>query len=97
VPIFAANWDENGMIRLEYENDTLAAFPMLEGMTVACGPEGVSLAGAGAPPNVSPYGYARLLDLGTGKHAQPRNRKQCEAVAGDFVPGPLYLSGSAGY
>lgn len=95
VPIFAANWDENGMIRLEYENENLAAFPMLEGMTVYCGPEGVSLRGPGAPPNVASYGKVKLLDLGTGKNAAPTSRSQCETVAKSFVPGPLYLTNGA--
>lgn len=96
VPIFSATWDEYGMIRLEYENDTLAAYPMLEGMSVHCGPEGVSLSGPGAPPVTAPYGKAKLLDLGNGDHAAPASRGQCEAVAGSYVPGPLYLS-SGGY
>ena len=80
------------MIKLEYESSTLSAYPMLEGMAVNCGPDGVGLGGPGAPPIVAAYGTVRLLDLGTGRHAAPTNRRQCLAEAGAYVAGPLYLS-----
>ncbi len=92
VPIFAANWDLDGAVKIEYEDGTLAAYPMLEGMSVVCGAEGVSLQGPGAPPAVAPYGSARLLDLGTGEHSTPANRSECLARAPAYVPGPMYLS-----
>jgi hypothetical protein len=92
VPIFAASWDANGMIKLEYEDGSLSAYPMLEGMTMVCGSEGISLAGPGAVPVVSPYGKARLLNLGNGRHVTPRDRRQCLAVADRFVPGPLIMT-----
>lgn len=94
VPIFAASWDENGMIKLEYDDGSLSAFPMTEGMTVVCGPDGISLQGPGAVPVVSPYGKARLLNLGDGEHVTPRNRRQCLAVAGRYVPGQLIMTGA---
>jgi hypothetical protein len=92
VPIFAANWDLDGAVKIEYESGALAAYPMLEGMSVVCGPEGVSLQGPGAPPAVAPYGTARLLDLATGMHSEPANRTQCLAQGPSYVPGPTYVT-----
>jgi len=91
VPIFAAVWDMNGMVKLEYDDGSLSAYPMLEGMSVACEQEAAGFKSPGAPPVLAPYGKARFLDLGSGEVALPRSRTQCEAVAPRFVPGPMYL------
>lgn len=91
VPIFAALWDMNGMIKLEYGDGSLSAYPMLEGMSVACGPQGAGLQGPGAPSVLAPYGKARFLDLSNGEAATPSSQRQCQAIAPRFVPGPLYL------
>lgn len=93
VPVFAALWDMNGMVKLEYDDGSLSAYPMLEGMSVACGQKGAGLTGPGAPASLVPYGKARFLDLGSGEGAMPRSRQQCEAIAPRFVPGPMYLQG----
>lgn len=94
VPIFAAVWDMNGMIKLEYDDGSLSAYPMLEGMSVACGQEAAGLGAPGTPPIMAPYGKARFLDLANGKAAMPRSRQQCERIAPRFVPGPMYLQGA---
>ena len=91
VPIFSAPWDVNGMVKLEYGDGTLSGYPMLEGMAVDCRPDGVALEGSDAPAVAAPYGDARLIDLETGEHSTPRDRRQCRAVAGRYVPGPMYL------
>ncbi len=93
VAIFAATWDVNGMVKLEYDDGTLSGYPVIPGMELVCRPDGVGLGGEGAPPVTAPYGKARLLDLGSGAHLTPRNRRQCEAVAGQYVAGPMYLQG----
>ncbi len=96
VPIFASTWDLNGMVKLEYEDGTLAAQPLIPGLAFSCKPNGLSLVSADglteAPPATSPYGKARLLNLETGAHSTPRNQRQCEAVIGKYVAGPLYLT-----
>ena len=92
VPIFSASWDVNGMIKLQYKDSELAAYPVLEGQRLICKETVVWLAGAGAPTAIAKYGMARFLNVHTGEHAEPRNRKQCEAVAGKYSPGPLYVS-----
>jgi MFS family permease len=92
VPIMSANWDLDGMVKLEYDDNSLKAFPILEGTKLACRSGGVGLTGEGASGSVAPYGTAHLLNLATGKRARPRNRRVCLAVAGEYAPGPFYLS-----
>ena len=92
VPIFSANWDLDGMVKLEYHDSSLDAYPMLQGMSVACRAAGVTLAGEGVPGKTAPYGRADLLNLATGKKARPLSRHECDSVAGDYQPGPFFLS-----
>ncbi|MFL5898124.1 MAG: hypothetical protein ACJ76D_06620 [Solirubrobacterales bacterium] len=91
VPIFAALWDMSGMIKLEYEDGSLSAYPMLEGMSLACRRRGVALVGPGAPATAVPYGKARFLDLGNGQATTPRTWRRCRSAAPHFVPGPTSL------
>lgn len=91
VAIFATVFDLKGALKLEYDDGSLDGYPVVAGMELVCRPGGVGLRGAGAPPVTSPYGEARLLDLTSGAHSAPRSRRQCEAVVGRYVPGPLYL------
>lgn len=91
VPIFAATWDLNGMVKMEYEDGTLAGFPVIEGQELVCRGDGVALRAAGTSLAVAPYGKARLLDLASGAHAAPRDRRQCLAVVDRYVAGPMYL------
>lgn len=92
VPIFSSSWDVNGMIKLQYKDSVLAAYPVLEGQGLICKANAIWLAGSGAPTAIAKYGMARFLNVHTGEHAQPRNRKQCEAVAGKYTPGAPYVS-----
>lgn len=92
VPIFATSWDVNGMVKLQYKDGTLSAYPVLPGLELVCRVGGVGLLGVGAPPVTAPYGTAVLLDIRTGMHDRPTDRGQCEAVVGGYKPGPLYLS-----
>jgi hypothetical protein len=92
VPIFSSQYDIDSMIKLQYKDGLLAAYSVLPGLSLQCGIDGVGLIGEGAPVAIAQYGTARLLDLQTGRHSQPRNERECKAVAGSYVPGPLYLS-----
>jgi hypothetical protein len=92
VPILSAIWDLNGMVQTSYEDGTLKAYPVVEGFTLKCGANGVGMVGTGAPKRSAPYGTARLFDLATGNSARPLSRRECLAVAGEYLPGPLYLS-----
>jgi hypothetical protein len=92
VPIFSAGWDLNGMIKLEYEDGTLSAFPRIEGLEIACHADAIGVYGYLTPERTAPYGKVHLIDLQTGRHATPRNRRQCQEAAKRYLPGPEYLS-----
>lgn len=92
VPIFSSSWDVNGMIKLQYKDGTLSAYPLIPGLSLTCRADGIGLAGAGAPAITALYGSARLLDVGTGRHSEPRDERECQSVEGDYTPGPLDLS-----
>jgi len=92
VPIFSSTSDFDGMVKLEYDDFSVSGLPVLEGLWIACRPDGVALAGAGAPDATAPYGTATMLDFQTGQVTAPRDRKACKRVAKSYVPGPLYLS-----
>ena len=94
VPIFSTSWDVNGMVKLQYKDGSLEAYPVLSGLRLVCFTHGIGLKGPGAPAVVAPYGDALLLDVQTGLHAQPGGERQCDAVVKNYTPGPLYLSTS---
>ena len=79
------------MIKLEYKDGTLSGYPITPGLEVACHPDGVGLRGVNASPTIAPYGKARLLNLQTGEHSEPQSQRECQRVAGRYIPGPLYL------
>jgi hypothetical protein len=94
VPIFSTGWDVNGMVELQYRQRSLAAYPLLPGLSIRCTTTTVSLAGPGAEgsENPVPYGHAQFLNVGSGHHVAPSNKRECESLSRSFVPGPLYLS-----
>jgi hypothetical protein len=92
VPIFSAPWDVNGMIKLQYKNGTLSAYPILQGLRLVCRAGGVSLEGTGFATVTTGYGGTQLLNVHTGEHSQPRSRRECQAVVARYTPGPLYVS-----
>lgn len=91
VPIFAYSWDLNGAVQDEYESSDISASPVLPNTTLQCRADGIGLSGEGAPETFGAYGSVKLLDLSTGLHAAPRDRRQCEKLAPKFVPGPEYV------
>jgi hypothetical protein len=92
VPIFSASWDVNGMVKLQYKDGTLSAYPILPEWHLTCRATGVGLVGAQAPTQTVSYGAAQLLNVHTGEHSQPRSQRECQALAGRYTAGPLYLS-----
>ena len=92
VPIFSTDWDVNGMIKLQYRDGTLSAYPVLPGLSLVCRANGLGLQGPGAPVVTAPYGTAWLLNVQTGQHMRPEGRGNCQAAVGSYTPGPLYLS-----
>ena len=97
VTIFSSTWDLEGMVRTIYDDGTLSALPVYEGLRLACGREALRLEGEGPGGEVVSevrYGEARLLDLATARRASPRNRRACRSVVHGFVPGPVSVSAS---
>lgn len=92
VPILSATWDFDGMVKDRYETYEDAAYPLLEGWTLKCRPEGVELESEGATLHLAPYDTVRLMNLGTQGAWRPRDRAECEKVIGQIQPGPMYLS-----
>lgn len=91
VPIFAAGWDLNGMIKLEYDDGTLKGFPRIEGLEIACHRDEMGVYGSLTPEQGAVYGKAHLLDLETGRTTAPENRRQCLRAKEQYLPGPTYL------
>lgn len=91
VPIFAAGWDLNGMIKLEYDDGTLSAFPRIEGLETVCHSGAIGVHGSLTPETMVSYGKAHLLDLQTGRHSTPHSRRQCRAAVNRYLPGPMYI------
>lgn len=91
VPIFAYSWDLNGAVQDEYESSEVSASPVLPRTELQCRADGVGLRGEGAPETFGAYGNVKLLDLSTGMHAEPRNRRQCNRLAPKFVAGAEYV------
>lgn len=92
VPILSTTWDLNGMIKTRYEDGSLAGYPLVSGFTLACRANGLALTGEGVPSTIARYGRARLLNLQTEQHAEPKSQRECQSVMGSYVPGPLYLT-----
>jgi hypothetical protein len=92
VPILSADWDLDGMVKMEYDDMTLAGSPVLPENELACRAHHVALVRPPEPPITAKYGAVRLLDLQTGRKSAPRSQRECRRVVGHYVPGPLYLS-----
>lgn len=91
VPIFAATWDLNGMVRLTYADPTLRAYPITEELGAECLRDGIRPTGEEGIP-IARYGTARLINLTTGQTASPRTKAECRAAMPQYAPGPLYLA-----
>jgi hypothetical protein len=92
VPIFATNWDMTGMVRMEYEDGTLNAYPLVSGFRIDCRPDGVGVKGIGAPERTARYGIAVLVNVPSGRSTRPLGMRACKHAAGAYTPGPLTLS-----
>jgi len=93
VPIFSTTWDLDGMVKLQYRNQTLGAAPLTSGVTISCAAEGAKLVGPGGyESNLVPYGLVHFVDVPTGRKAAPRTAAECRRAAPRFRPGPEYLS-----
>lgn len=95
VPIFAVSWDLRYALKLQYDDVSVGGYPVVEPAGVHCDPTGVTLVGGPqfAEPRTTPYGDAILFDVPTGRHAQPRDVRECRRTLPSFRPGPASLQG----
>jgi hypothetical protein len=94
VPVFAASWDLDGAVKIQYNRGDLSAFPMLEGMEMRCsGDAMVAMQGETAVSHRVRYGSAFLIDVPTGRVERPANASSCRRDLPRFAPGPLVAGG----
>lgn len=89
VPILGSTWDLDGMVKMEWDDRTLGAYPILPGFEPRCRAEGVQIE---ALETTVAYGTAILVDLGDGQRSKPRDRAACRHVIDGYGPGPEYLT-----
>ena len=97
IPIWAASWDLDGAVATTYDDYAIDAIPAFPGTTIACGkdsagPVDPTFAAYTSGAYSRPYGKLYLFSSTTGHWAAPRNRSQCQGLAGAFVPGPWFSS-----
>ena len=90
IPSFALSNDLQGAVRLAYGREDLNALPIRSGVPVTCGRDGIHVGGPSLPDFVmlGHYGRTILVNVQTRRRVTVRTRAQCEAVQGDFPPGP---------
>ena len=93
VPIFAAAWDLDGALKLQYRTAHVGGYPVVQPSAVRCESSGVVISGgpAFAIPRSTPFGRAILLDVPSGRHVRPRNNRECRRSLPSFIPGPPQL------
>jgi hypothetical protein len=96
VPVFGAEWDLNGAVKIEYHDGSLAAQPILQGMVLTCAPDGVTpgTSGGGVTHGQVPYGKAVAVDIATQQAIALNSRAACLSAAKRFQPGPAQLVAS---
>ena len=100
-PIFGNTWDLEGAARVIWRDYTLGASPYFPGTTMSCGSKRVSpvnprydTGSEGAPVQFrSPYGKTVLFNAVSGQHDILESRRECEAAAQWFTPGPEHTRG----
>ena len=90
IPSFALSNDLQGAVRLAYGREDLNALPIRSGVPVTCGKDGVHVGDASLPDFVTlgHYGRTILVNVRTRRRVTVRTRSQCDAVRGEFPPGP---------
>lgn len=101
VPILSSSWDLDGMIKLEYENGRLSAFPLLPGYRFSCEEDGLAVLGPATGGESSEvmaeakaYNTVRVLSLKEKQSFEPKTQAQCKREIDDLEPGvPVQQSG----
>lgn len=90
IPVFEANWDLNGAVKLMWDDGTLHGYPVFDGVEVVCAPRAVypSKADEFGTSEASSYGRALFVDGRTGRWRPVADRADCLAALREFTPGP---------
>jgi hypothetical protein len=94
VPVFAAQWDLNGAVKIDYHDPTLGALPVIQGQSITCandGPVPNAGSGGGVTPAPTPYGKAYAVDIGQFKAIPLTSRAACLRATKLFQPGPYQV------
>lgn len=89
VPVFAATWDLNGAVEINYDDFTLTAVPIISGVGLSCMANGIASSVGPGPSGISPYGRTTLVDIETDRASRPESQSQCARVLPGLRPGPL--------
>jgi hypothetical protein len=94
VPVFGNTWDMTSSVQLEYGDRSLTSLVAYPESVFECTPQGVNpngrynTTGQTPPEYISAYGKTYFIDTTSGKHTLVKNRKQCEAVVGEYPLSP---------
>ena len=99
VPILSAEWDLDGMVRSEYGDGTLRAYPLLTGYEFSCQTDGLAIVSSsgeaaldeGPMAKVRPYRTVRVLSLGRERAFEPRNQAECRSDVASLEPGKVLV------
>jgi hypothetical protein len=92
VPVFAAEWDLRGALKLVYRDPTLEGYPQMSG-GMACTATTVYPTGEGyGPAQGARYGRAFFVDAQTSTVLRVTDRRVCRKALERFKPGPFELT-----
>jgi hypothetical protein len=92
VPILSATWDYDGMVKMEYNDYSLSAIPVLASLGFHCRAHALAVTRGDETVKIASYGTVRLVNLATGEHASPQSQRECRRAMGSYVPSPTSLS-----
>ena len=89
--MFWAGWELQGAVDLHWNDSSLGAYSVFDGIQIDCTPTSVSASGGPALNATTPYGQALFTDLPTGRRQLIPSRAACNAALRRFIPGPAVL------
>jgi len=89
APVFQADWDLTGALRIARGDPALRAVPVYEGVAVRCGADGVALRLRGSRGAAAArYGGVVFFDVPTGRRTRIAGRRACARALAAYLPGP---------
>lgn len=94
VPVFADRYDLRAAVRLHWNDASLRAYPIFNGVTIVCARQ--TLYPTGGKYNTAdgaPYGSAFFFDTSRATAVRIDSPTQCRSQRGSFTPGPTNARG----